>query len=223
MENVEALSNFIVFKTEVYDAISRIISFFDSVGFRSKLEEMITATETADTKILEINAALSTISDISEAILLLNQSIEQSQELNAEQQQMIDINSRMVAQVEKQIEDYVFFAEEFDEIYRQARLYVTDVASLTKRTVEAEAKVDTVLALVVADIPIITASFDELKQYISTLSERLATDSRIAANLFQEAYGEVTMAATLRDVVVGPIVEEIEDNKSRLQELRNNL
>lgn len=223
IENVQALSDFIVFKTEVYETIDRLIAYFDGTGFRSKLALMQDTISTADTKIEEMVAVVATVSSVSEAVVRLDQSIDEAKELNAEQQQLIDVNSRMVASVEKQIEDYVFFSETFDELYRQARIYVKDIATLTNRTVAVEERVNAVLEEIQDEMPAFIVSFEEMKQYISTLSERLATDAKLGQFVLTEALGEIVMADSIRKTVVGSVIIEMEDNTSRLATLRNSL
>ena len=122
-----------LFKSSSYKSLRDVIDYINSFEIDKKmknLDSQLALVKDISNKIIQqkdkINSILQKI-DIQEEL------INQIKETNKEQDAQIDYVNNLIVEVEKQIENYAFFADEFNKIYLNAKEFISTFGELKEK------------------------------------------------------------------------------------------
>ena len=174
------IADMIMFQTSVSDGYKSMLEHLRDINITGKINEMEASLREAMGLISDLRSQREQINTILQRIADDETVIKDVQSVNDTQQQLIKNTENMIAEVEKEIENYGFYAEEFDKIYTTASNFVARFRELVSE-IDRIATRDTKLESLMADV--LSVSFESVEQFealTTTLSQairNLGTDT----------------------------------------------
>lgn len=147
------VADMVLFQTSVSDSYKSILQHLNDIDITGKvnrmessLRESLGLIDSMRAQKSEINVLLAKVAD--NKLLLDNMA-----EVNDNQTLLIDNAENLIVEMEKQIENYSFYAEEFDKVYSTAVTFVAKFSQLAdelERVSERDAKLEDLMAAVIS-------------------------------------------------------------------------
>jgi len=122
-----------LFKTNVYDSFAKMYQYINSLNIDKKIEQLNTQIAFAKNLSKEIIAQKEKIQDVINKNKEQDQLLEKMDNTNKEQDKQISYANDLIVMLEKQVENYAFFAEEFNTIYITAKDFISEFAYLEEK------------------------------------------------------------------------------------------
>ncbi len=139
-----------LFQASVYDSNKNMLAHLADLDISGKLTSMDSAISQALGLISNLRSQKTQIDTIFDRINENKELIDGQKETNDEQELLIQESKTLVVELEKQIENYAFFAEEFDKIYTVARDFISvfgEMLTSMRQIEERDAQVEKLLIL----------------------------------------------------------------------------
>lgn len=164
-------ANNALFQASVFDANKSMLQHLADLDITGKLQRMDAALSEAIGLIANLRDQRDQINILFQKVQENKELIEGQDEVNKQQQDLINESQTLVVELEKQIENYAFFAEEFDKIYTTAKDFIssfsellTDMEYIKNRDGKLEQLLSQATSVYTEDI----ASMDEVIDSIKT-------------------------------------------------------
>jgi len=161
------LANISLFQSTVADSYGSILQHLADIDITAKLNQMDSSLaesmgliEDMRSQRTEIDALLRKVAD-NKAL------IENMDDVNSTQTSLIEDTGVMLLELEKQIENYAFYSEEFDKVYVNAVQFVEKFASLAKQIEHVSLRDDKLISLMHNVIENSSKEHLELQQIIA--------------------------------------------------------
>ena len=162
-----------MFKNEIYASFKNFIDYIDKLNIQHKmsvLNEQITVVKNMKADMIsqsdKIKNLFSQINEEQELVTTIK-------EVNKQQDAQIDYLNNLIITIEKQIENYAFFANEFNKIYINAKEFMQRFAESLETLTYIEEK-DAILYELVKQISsVLETDFSIVNKEIEELSNRV--------------------------------------------------
>jgi len=122
-----------LFKNNVYMSFKKMYDYINDINIDKKMFELNTQIAFAKNLSKQIIAQKEKIQEVITKNEQQDQFLEKIENVNKEQDKQIDYVNDLIVMMEKQIENYSFFAEEFNTIYMTAKDFLKEFAFLEKK------------------------------------------------------------------------------------------
>ena len=140
-----------MFKSEIFSTFKDFTEYLNKLDISGKMKELDDENALLKSLRLDIIAQKDQLNNILEQIEKEEELIGNVQETNKQQDFQINYVNNLIATVEKQIENYAFFANEFNKIYLNAKNFITKFSEALETLNEIEQR-DTLLFKIVGEI-----------------------------------------------------------------------
>lgn len=170
-------ANNALFQSSVYDANKNMLQHLSDLDVSGKIQKMDSALSQALGLISNLRDQKSQIDTLFDKIQDNRELIDGQQETNDQQELLIADSQTLVVELEKQIENYAFFAEEFDKIYVVARDFIEvfdNMLTTMNQIKERDAKVELLLvsatAIYTEEIALMDTQINDIKYTIDNFA-----------------------------------------------------
>jgi len=122
-----------LFKNNIYMSFKKMYDYINDINIDKKMSELNTQIAFAKNLSKQIIAQKERIQEVIKKNEQQDQVLEKIKNVNQEQDKQIDYVNDLIVMMEKQIENYSFFAEEFNTIYMTAKDFLKEFAFLEKK------------------------------------------------------------------------------------------
>jgi len=194
------VADMIMFQVSVADGYKAMLQHLRDIDITGKINTMEASLREALGLINTMRAQKEQINVLLQRVADDETIIEDIKEVNDTQQELIQNTENMIAQVEKEIENYAFYAEEFDKIYTTASNFVArfrDLVAELERVSSRDARLESLMADVMSVTFTSATEFERLTGELSQSINSLAADTAQKLEdmmLFVNEYNAVGLA-----------------------------
>jgi ABC-type transporter Mla subunit MlaD len=194
------VADMVLFQTSVSDAYRNILGHLNDIDITGKINRMESALAEALGLIENMRAQKNEIDILLQKIAENRALIDNMEEVNNDQTTLINTAQNMIVELEKQIENYAFYSEEFDKIYTTAVTFVShfsDMVAEIERVSARDANLESLMSDVVSLTQQSFTTFDDLNQEIVAAIDRLGLSTAQKIDnmlLFVDEYNAVGTA-----------------------------
>lgn len=173
-------ANSAIFQASVFDSNKNMLQHLSDLNVSGKLQDMDSALSEALGLIRSLRDQKTQIDTLFERISENKELIDGQADVNDEQARLIENSQTLVVELEKQIENYSFFAEEFDKIYVTARDFIKIFSSLVdtmNHIKDRDAKVEAMLVSATSSFSEELAAMDDAISKIQYSVEFFASET----------------------------------------------
>lgn len=170
-------ANNALFQSSVYDANKNMLQHLADLDVSGKIQKMDSALSQALGLISNLRDQKSQIDVLFEKIEDNRELIDGQQDTNDQQELLIADSQTLVVELEKQIENYAFFAEEFDKIYVVARDFIevfdgmlTTMNQIKERDAKVELLLVSATAIYTEEIALMDTQINDIKYTIDNFA-----------------------------------------------------
>jgi len=193
-------------KNAIYSTFRDLINYLNDLNITGKIKELndkILFTKSLSDEIL---SQKNKINEVIDKVVEQETMIEAVEKVNQDQSNQIDYTNNLLSIMEKQIENYAFFAEEFNKIYLNARDFISVMDRLRVKMDYIETRDDqlvnlmnTIVSFIDDKYSVFAQAADEMKQKVVNLEQYvlnwvetslLFTNEVKAYNLSLKAYNQ---------------------------------
>ena len=189
-----------LFRASVGDAYKSMMQHLSNLDITGKINQMDSSLSEALALIEDMRSQRSQINVLLQKIADNKALIDNMDEVNNNQTTLINTSQNLIAELSKQIENYAFYAEEFDKVYVTAVNFVGQFSSLVEELARVSARDDAISNMLRDVISVSTHDFTTMETHVATMSDamdRLGTDTAQKINdmlLFVTEYNAVGTA-----------------------------
>lgn len=194
------VADMVLFQTSVSDSYKTMLAHLSDIDITGKINKMEATLRDALGLIDAMKSQKAEVNILLTKVAENRALISNMEDVNNAQTNLIDNTENLIVEVEKQIENYAFYAEEFDKVYATARTFVSKFSELRdemERIADRDAKLEAILTSLVA---LTARDFTDMETMISTIStsiDSLALNTAQKLNdmvLFVDEYNAVGTA-----------------------------
>ncbi len=218
------VADMVLFQTSVSDSHKALLQHLNDIDITGKVNRMESALreslgliDSMRAQKSEINVLLTKVAD--NRVLINNMA-----DVNEAQTLLIDNAENLIVEMEKQIENYAFYAEEFDKVYSTAIIFVakfSELADELERVSARDAKLEEIMASL---INLTAQDFTDMESMINKIttsldSLALGTAQKLDGMLmFVNEYNAVGMALSATKTRMQAITSSVGDELTLLSE-----
>ncbi|RLF42141.1 MAG: hypothetical protein DRN17_08075 [Thermoplasmata archaeon] len=147
------IADMVMFQTSVSDAYKSMLQHLSDIDITGKINSMESALRESMGLIDSMKTQKAEITILLNRIAENKALIDNMADVNVAQTQLIDNTETMIAEMEKQIENYAFYSEEFDKVYTTAITFVSRFGELVReleRVSARDAKLESLMGAVIS-------------------------------------------------------------------------
>jgi hypothetical protein len=174
------VADMVMFQTSVSDAYKSMLQHLRDIDITGKINSMETMLRESMGLIDSMKTQKREIAILLQKIAENKALIDNMEEVNVAQTSLIDNSQTMIAEMEKQIENYAFYSEEFDKVYTTAITFVSRFAELVKELERVSARDAKLESLMNSVIELTERDFSDMESTvmkITTSIDSLATST----------------------------------------------
>ena len=189
-----------LFRASVGDAYKSMMQHLSDLDITGKINQMDSSLSEALALIGDMRSQRSQINVLLQKIADNKALLDNMDDVNNAQSTLINTSQNLIAELSKQIENYAFYAEEFDKVYVTAVNFVGQFASLVEELARVSARDDAISNMLRDVISVSAHDFTTMETHVSTMSDamdRLGTETAQKINdmlLFVTEYNAVGTA-----------------------------
>ncbi len=189
-----------LFRASVGDAYKSMMQHLSDLDITGKINQMDSSLSEALGLIGDMRSQRSQINVLLQKIADNKTLLDNMDDVNNTQTTLISTSQNLIAELSKQIENYAFYAEEFDKVYVSAVNFVGQFSSLVLELERVSARDDAIANMLRDVISVSAHDFTTMEAYISSITEtvdRLGTDTAQKINdmlLFVTEYNAIGTA-----------------------------
>jgi hypothetical protein len=194
------VADMVLFQTSVSDAYKSMLGHLSDIDITGKINRMESALGEALGLIETMRAQRNEINILLQKIAENRALLDNMEEVNNDQTSLIDNAQNMIVELEKQIENYAFYSEEFDKVYTTAVTFVSkfsDIVAELERVSKRDANLESLMSDVISLTEQSFVTFEYLNQEMVSSIDRLGlTTAQKIDNmiLFVDEYNAVGTA-----------------------------
>jgi hypothetical protein len=194
------VADMVLFQTSVSDAYKNMLGHLSDIDITGKINRMESALGEALGLIETMRAQRNEINILLQKIAENRALLDNMEEVNNDQTSLIDNAQNMIVELEKQIENYAFYSEEFDKVYTTAVTFVSkfsDIVAELERVSKRDANLESLMSDVISLTEQSFVTFEYLNQEMVSSIDRLGlTTAQKIDNmiLFVDEYNAVGTA-----------------------------
>jgi hypothetical protein len=196
------VADMVLFQTSVSDSYKSLLQHLNDIDITGKVNRMESALRESLGLIDNMRAQKSEINVLLQRVADNKALIDNMEEVNSNQTLLIDNAENLIVEMEKQIENYAFYAEEFDKVYSTAVTFVSKFSELVQeleRVSSRDAKLEEIMSSVISLTAQDFTDMESLTASMTTAVESLALSTAQKLDdmlLFVNEYNAVGMALT---------------------------
>ena len=167
------VSDMVLFQTSVSDSYGSMLEHLQDIDITGKmnamestLRESLGLISSMKEQKNEINVLLQKVAD-NKAL------IDNMEDVNNSQSSLIDNSENLIAEMEKQIENYAFYSEEFDKVYVTAITFVSKFKEIVDELDRVSARDSQLESITYSIIDLSAQDFTDMESIISTVTKSL--------------------------------------------------
>ena len=172
-----------LFRASVGDAYKSMMQHLSDLDITGKINQMDSSLSEALGLISDMRSQRSQIAVLLQKIADNKALLENMDTVNNTQTTLINTSQNLIAELSKQIENYAFYAEEFDKVYVTAVNFVGQFSSLVDELARVSARDDAISNMLRDVISVSTHDFTTMEAHIATISDAL---DRLGINTAQK-------------------------------------
>ncbi|HIP18964.1 MAG TPA: hypothetical protein EYG78_06460 [Sulfurovum sp.] len=183
------VADMVLFQTSVSDSYKSLLQHLNDIDITGKVNRMESSLRESLGLIDSMRAQKSEINVLLQKVANNKALIDNMETVNENQTLLIDNAENLIAEMEKQIENYAFYAEEFDVVYSTAVTFVSKFSELVdelERVSARDAKLEEIMSSVIS---LTAQDFTEMEAMIARITT--SVDS-LALNTAQKLDGMLT-------------------------------
>ena len=183
------VADMVLFQTSVSDSYKSLLQHLNDIDITGKVNRMESSLRESLGLIDSMRAQKSEINVLLQKVANNKALIDNMETVNENQTLLIDNAENLIAEMEKQIENYAFYAEEFDVVYSTAVTFVSRFSQLVdelERVSARDAKLEEIMSSVIS---LTAQDFTEMEAMIARITT--SVDS-LALNTAQKLDGMLT-------------------------------
>ena len=218
------VADMIMFQTSVSDAYKSMLQHLNDIDITGKINSMESMLRESMGLIDSMKTQKREIAIILQKIAENKALIDNMDDVNRAQTELIDNTETMIAEMEKQIENYAFYSEEFDKVYTTATTFVSRFGEIVREIERVSARDAKLESLMSAVIDLTERDFKDIEELVLTLStsiESLALNTAQKLDgmlMFVNEYNAVGTAMHAVSDRMQVVSSEIGDNISRMDD-----
>jgi len=162
-----------LFKSSSYKSFRDLITYISNLKFDDKINELNSQIAFAKDLSQQILAQKDKIQEIISKLDEQDLLLQQMKDTNTTQDQQIDYVNNLIVEVEKQIENYAFFAEEFNKIYITARDFISVFDELQRKIQYIVDRDDALQKTIESIVGFMGGTFAELSNAADNLAAKI--------------------------------------------------
>ena len=189
-----------LFRASVGDAYKSMMQHLSDLDITGKINQMDSSLSEALALIVDMRSQRSQINVLLQKVADNKALLDNMDDVNNSQSTLINTSQNLIAELSKQIENYAFYAEEFDKVYVTAVNFVGQFSSLVKELERVSSRDDAISNMLRDVISVSAHDFTTMETHVSTMAEamdRLGTDTAQKINdmlLFVTEYNAIGTA-----------------------------
>ena len=189
-----------LFRASVGDAYKSMMQHLSNLDITGKIDQMDSSLSEALALIGDMRSQRSQINVLLQKVADNKSLLDNMDEVNNAQSTLINTSQNLIAELSKQIENYAFYAEEFDKVYVTAVNFVGQFSSLVEELARVSSRDDAISNMLRDVISVSTHDFTTMETHVDTMADaidRLGTDTAQKINdmlLFVNEYNAVGTA-----------------------------
>lgn len=161
------------FKSEVYQSFKDFMNYLKDLDIDNKVEMLKQEIVLAKNLKNDLMAQKDAIQGLIKKTELEEQLLQKIQEVNDDQDTKIKYLNNLIITIEKQIENYAFFANEFNKIYINAKEFMTRFAEALETLEYIESRDDVLYELVKKIDSLLSTNFETINEATKKLSYQI--------------------------------------------------
>ena len=161
------------FKSEVYKSFKDFMNYLKDLDIDNKVEMLKQEIVLAKNLKNDLMAQKDAIQALIKKTDIEDQLIQKIQKVNEDQDTKIKYLDNLIVTIEKQIENYAFFANEFNKIYINAKEFMTRFAEALETLEYIEERDDVLYDLVKRISSLLTTNFETINEATKNLSYQI--------------------------------------------------
>jgi len=194
------IADMVLFQTSVSDAYKSLLQHLNDIDLTGKVNRMESSLRESLGLIDQMKAQREEINVLLQKVADNKALIDNMDDVNHTQAVLIDNAENMIAEMEKQIENYSFYAEEFDKVYTTAVIFVSKFSSIVAeldRVSARDAKLEELMASVISVSTQDFTAMEEINDKMAMAIESLGLNTAQKLDdmiMFVNEYNAVGMA-----------------------------
>ena len=162
-----------LFRASVGDAYKSMMQHLSDLDITGKINQMDSSLSEALSLITDMRSQRSQINVLLQKISDNKALIDNMEQVNSDQGTLINTSQNLIAELSKQIENYAFYAEEFDKVYVTAVNFVGQFSALVEELARVSARDDAISNMLRDVISVSAHDFTTMEAYITEITEAL--------------------------------------------------